>query len=131
VTHDDVVDKALIYDQIVFTLDEEDCLYCGADCRKPESQRRHAEDCPFTSGLWPITEEGATRTFFCDGCGEEHTARYACPRCDRYFDDDDVYRVVDSETHLLITYAVAPREGIGICAECAQLQADALRKLLR
>src|SRR5262245_16426234 len=112
-THDDVVDKAVIYDQVVFTLDETDCTYCGADCRKPEAQRRHKEDCPFSSGLWPF-EGGVVRTFMCDGCGTEHTARYACPRCDRYFDDGDLYRVVDSETQLLITYAVAPREGIGI-----------------
>jgi hypothetical protein len=55
----------------------------------------------------------------------------ACPRCDRYFDEEDVYRVVDSETQLLITYAAAPREGIGICIDCAEKQADALRKLLR
>lgn len=128
-THDDVVDKAVIYDQVYFTPGEEECLYCGADCSVPEAKRRHAEDCPFSSGLWPMHEE-VTRTFMCDGCGEEHTARYACPRCDRYFDEGDVYRVVDSETQLLITYAVAPREGIGICTECAGKQAEALRKLL-
>jgi hypothetical protein len=138
VTHDDVVDKAVIYDQVIFAPDEADCLYCGADCRVPEAQRRHAEDCPFTSGMWPISgrggleeQEGATRTFMCDECNEEHTARYACPRCERYFDDEDCFRVVDSETQLLITYAVAPREGIGICVDCAKKQADALRKLLR
>jgi len=130
-THDDVVDKAVIYDQVIFTLDEEDCNYCGANCRVPEAQRRHAEDCPFTSGLWPMDEDGVTRTFMCDGCGEEHTARYACPRCDRYFDDEDCYRVVDSETQLLVTYAVAPREGMGICVECAEKQSKALRKLLK
>ena len=129
-THDDVMDKAVIYDSVIFSPDEEDCLYCGADCRVPEAKRRHAEDCPFSSGLWPM-QDGVVRTFHCDGCGEEHTARYACPRCDRYFDEDDCYRVVDSESHLLITYAVNPREGIGICTECAQKQTDALRKLMK
>lgn len=129
-TFDDVLDRAMIYDQVIFALDESDCLYCGTNCRVPEAKRRHAEDCPFSSGLWPM-QEGATKTFMCDGCDEEHTVRYACPRCERYFDDEDCYRVVDSQTHLLVTYAVAPREGIGICVECAEKQTDALRKLLR
>jgi hypothetical protein len=130
VTHDDVLERAIIHDQVIrgAVADGDECLYCGT-----ADEYRHAEHCPFVTGLWRISDYGdggSICTYECLGCGEEHTVRYACPRCDRYFDDDDCYRIVDEETELLVTYAVSPRSGVGICTDCAGKQSEALRKML-
>lgn len=126
-TYEDTIDRAVIHDSIVLPDRGEPCEHCG-------STRAHEEHCPFITGLWPISyleeSEGATFTFVCDACDKEHEARFACPRCDRYFDDDDCYRIVDSETQLVATYVLAPRDGVGICTDCAGLQSEALRKML-
>lgn len=123
--YDGTISAAQIYDQIIPDGDTGPCTYCDAE-------NGHAEHCPYISGLWPINAYaiGACHTYVCDGCGEEHEVQLVCARCGDSFEDDDLYRVFDEETGLLVTYAVEPKTGIGICLECAGKQADALRKML-
>lgn len=116
---------------VSFTLSDEDkdvpCLHC---------QRKnfdHADHCPFRTGLWPICDEeneSSVHSFYCPNCEEEHTAQYACPRCERFFEDDDYHRFINDRTGLLAAFVEAPDNGLAICLDCAEQQAAALRELL-
>jgi len=103
---------------------EDTCKLCSALIGYPPNMAAHAEDCPYTTGVWTI--ESAVHHFFCDGCGEEHWVQYACPRCDRYFEDGDPHRVIDDATGLVVPWVASPGDSTAICIDCAQLQTNAL-----
>lgn len=100
------------------------CGYCSNLIGYPPDMSQHADDCPYTSGLWTIQQ--AVYEFQCDGCGEEHTVQYCCARCELFFEDGDPYRIIDDETGLLVPWVESPGRGTAICVECAQKQTNAL-----
>lgn len=65
------------------------CIYCDADCEA--SSPEHAEDCPLTTGLFPVTEQDMTPR--CPQCG--YTAGMACAACLRRLALGDSYVLRD------------------------------------
>lgn len=44
------------------------CIYCGCDCH--ESPPEHRDDCPQTTGVYPITEFETDHQIVCTECRE-------------------------------------------------------------
>lgn len=101
------------------------CVYCDADCRVDEPD--HADDCPFSTGVFPITERDV-----CDN---------PCPHCScgggmTCMDCGEPFKLGDFYTHRVVTDGdrigrIIPSEliedapvGEVICLGCAAL-ADA------
>lgn len=101
------------------------CIHCGTDCSVPAADRRHADDCPFTTGIWLLEEEDATTKCACDEC--ENMIGICCARCEQPINAGDLYRLVDFRTGLL---AISPEDGMMICMACAKVQSDALLAML-
>jgi len=110
--------------RLVFEWDEnaDACYYCGASTNPPRD-RTHADDCPFTTGLWTL--EAAVSKCANPDC--ECLVGSCCARCEAPFEDGDLYRIVDHATGLL---AVAPDVGDAICLACAEVQSERLRAMM-
>ena len=74
------------------------CVHCNADCYDDDPE--HAEDCPASTGVWPVREKDLLP---CSNCGHPHNQMF-CMDCreelkagDRYMHrqvDDDVYEII-------------------------------------
>jgi hypothetical protein len=102
------------------------CYICEETIGYPPNMDAHADDCSYKTGVWILEE--TVHHFFCDGCGEEHWVQYACPRCDRFFEDGDPYRVIDDDTGLVVPWVEAPGSSTAICIQCSDRQSEALIK---
>ena len=96
------------------------CIYCEADCY--EEDPGHADDCPSTTGVFPVREEDAGPQ--CPHCGERIDGEMHCADCDQPL------RVGDHYTHRHIGRGGLPGMAEAdvyeiICLGCAALAAVA------
>lgn len=105
---------------------EEDCVECGEIVGDPPDMSKHADHCPFTTGLWVM--EDVVQVFTCSNCDKEHHTQYVCPRCNRFFEEGDPYRNIDDATGLVVPWVADPGSGTAICLDCANLQTEALHE---
>jgi predicted RNA-binding Zn-ribbon protein involved in translation (DUF1610 family) len=90
------------------------CIYCGVDCY-PDGEVdvwathevEHADDCPSTTGVFPVREEDAGPP--CPHCGERIDGEMLCSDCDQPL------RVGDHYTHR----ALGDNGGLVICLGCS------------
>lgn len=61
------------------------CIHCAADCYEDEPE--HAADCPFTTGLWPVTAE----TLGMRGPDDPYALGMVCMDCGDPFAIGDTY----------------------------------------
>lgn len=47
------------------------CIYCEADCWPEPENRKHAQDCPSTTNLWPVTQDDINMQMCCSQCPYE------------------------------------------------------------
>jgi len=61
------------------------CIYCGTDCHEDDPE--HGPDCPYTTGLWPVTE----KTLGIRGPDDPYAHGMRCMDCGEEFKVGDVY----------------------------------------
>jgi hypothetical protein len=98
------------------------CIYCKADCYADEPE--HAEDCPSSTGVYPLTENDLKP--LCPHCGESMRGLPRCGDCgekmklgDHYMhreldpgDPDDPDPIAGASTYMVICVGCAAKEAL-------------------